>query len=335
MERTEEKVGACRGNRRRFLSTSLLAALASSAKVSELAASALSMAGANVLLNEPVRANVLASESMGTPGNRYKIKPSLNAYSFNKALRAGELDLFDLVDFCSELGFEGLDATGYYFPVYPEPPDDEYIYRLKKHAFLKGITIHGTGVRNDFALHDSNARNKEIQRVKNWIPVAQKLGATVIRIFSGREIPDGYSFEQVLEWMVPAIRTCAEFARQHGVIIGIQNHNHFLKTSDETIRLLEAVNSDWVGVVLDIGSLRKYDPYEEIKKLLPYAVSWQLKEKVWYGEQQVEVDMKKIRVLIEKHGYRGFVPIETLGEGDPKIKVKKMFTQMQVEMLSD
>ena len=45
------------------------------------------------------------------------LRLGLNAYSFNEPLRAGTMTLDDLVDFCAEQGFDGLDATGYYFPV--------------------------------------------------------------------------------------------------------------------------------------------------------------------------------------------------------------------------
>ena len=258
-----------------------------------------------------------------------KLKLSLNAYSFNKALRAGEMTLFDLVDFCAELGFDGLDATGYYFHGYPAAPDDEFIYALKKKAFLNGITINGTGVRNDFSVADEASRKRDVKMVKNWIEVAEKLGAGVIRIFSGKKIPDGFSFDQVLEWMVPDMQECAEHGEKHGVIVGLQNHNDFVKTADETIRIVEAVDSEWFGVILDVGSLRQTDPYAEIEKLLPYAVSWQLKEKVWFGKKEAPTDLQRLKEIIDRGGYRGFLPIETLGEGEPKIKVKRLFKDVK------
>jgi len=66
----------------------------------------------------------------------------------------------------------------------------------------------------------------------------------------------------------------------HGVVVAVQQHNDFLKTAAETIQLTDAVGSDWFGCILDIGSLRSGDPYAEIEKLVPYAVSWQIKEEV-------------------------------------------------------
>jgi hypothetical protein len=87
------------------------------------------------------------------------------------------------------------------------------------------------------------------------------------------------------------------------------------------------MDSDWFGVILDVGSLRTQNPYDEIERLLPYAVSWQLKENVWYGEQERPIDLQKIRTIIEKVGYRGFMPIETLGEGEPKEKIRNFLNR--------
>ncbi len=252
-----------------------------------------------------------------------RVRLGLNAYSFNEPLRAGTMTLDDLVDYCAQQGIDGLDATGYYFPGYPAVPDDAFLFRLKRLAFLNGVTITGTGVRNDFAVEDPAARRRDVQMVKNWTEAASKLGATVVRIFAGAKVPDGGSFDRTLEWMVPDIKACVDHGRQHGVIVGLQNHDDFLKTAGETIRLVEAVNSEWFGVVLDVGSLRQGDPYAEIEKLVPYAVTWQLKESVWQGGREVPTDVGRIKAIIDRAGYRGFLPIETLGPGDPREKLAR------------
>ncbi|MCX6593882.1 MAG: sugar phosphate isomerase/epimerase [Acidobacteria bacterium] len=246
------------------------------------------------------------------------IRIGLNAYSFNKALMAGQMTVHDVLDYCAAQSIDGVDLTGYYFPGYPNVPKDDYLYGVKRHAFLNGVTISGTGVRNDFALTDPSSRRGHMQLVKDWVDAAAKMGGSMVRVFSGRELPKGYTFDQVLEWMIPAFQECAEYGRQRGVLIGLQHHDDFLKTADETIRVVRAVNSDWFSLILDVGSLRQGDPYAEIEKLLPYASNWQIKEHVWYGTRKVEIDLPRVRQIINKVGYRGFTPIEALGEGDPK-----------------
>jgi len=261
-----------------------------------------------------------------------KIKIALNSYSFNRPLTAGKMTLDDVIDYCALHDIEGVDTTGYYFPGYPKVPTDEYIYNLKKRAYVNGVTINGTGVRNDFTLPDSSKRQGEIQLVKDWIEVARKLGANVIRVFSGRELPKGYTFDQVLEWMIPAFQECAEYGKQRGVIVGLQHHDDFLKTADQTIRVVKAVNSDWFSVILDVGSLRQGDPYEEIEKLLPFACTWQIKETVWYGQKSTPIDLPRVRAIIGKVGFRGFLPIEALGQGDPAVVVTTFLEKVRKAM---
>jgi len=112
-----------------------------------------------------------------------RLRLSLNCYSFNTPLRAGAIDLFDVLEFCARNNIDAIDPTGYYFPGYPAVPDNEYISRFKHRAFLLGIDISGTGVRNDFTLTDRDKRKGEVALVKNWIEAAARLGAPTLRIF--------------------------------------------------------------------------------------------------------------------------------------------------------
>jgi sugar phosphate isomerase/epimerase len=268
-----------------------------------------------------VAAAVLPADAKITRESGVKLKLGLNAYSFDKPLRDGSMTLADAVTFCAQHGVDALDPTGYYFPGYPNVPADQYVYDLKRTAFVNGVGISGTGVRNNFAVADPAARKKDVQMVKDWIVVASKLGAPVIRVFSGPVRPEGHSFDEALAWMVADFQECAAFGKDHGVVVAIQQHNDFLKTSAETIRLIDVVGSDWFGCILDIGSLRQGDPYAEIEKLVPYAVSWQIKEKVGRDGKEEPTDLAKIKALIDRSGYRGYVPFEALGPGDPRATV--------------
>lgn len=257
------------------------------------------------------------------------VRIALNAYSFNQPLRAKTIDWNGVVDYCAEHGIGALDATGYYFDGYPKAPAPAVLRELKRRAFVNGVTIHGTGVRNDFAVTDAAARQRDIAMVKEWIEAAEILGASVIRVFTGQKVAEGTTFDKTLEWMAPAFKECAEHGKRHGVLVGLQNHHDFVKTAAETIRIVEAVDSEWFGVILDVGSLRMSDPYAEIERLLPYAISWQLKETVWYGEKEVPTDLRRVKAIIDKGGYRGVLPIETLGAGDPKEKVAQFLKKVR------
>jgi len=169
----------------------------------------------------------------------HKLKISLNAYSFNAPLTNGSMNLDDLLEFCSGTIIQAVDLTGYYFPGYPAVPSDEYIYHIKQKAFRLGLGISGTGVRNDFTDPDEKKRKEHITLVKNWIECASKLGAPVIRIFAGTQNPQGYSWDQVATWMMKDVQECIDHGKKHGVVVGIQNHNDFIKNAADVQKIMK------------------------------------------------------------------------------------------------
>jgi len=258
-----------------------------------------------------------------------QLKTSLNAFSFNDSLLAGKMSLDELIDFCVDQQFDAVDITGYYFPGYPAVPADEYIFHLKKKAFLSGLEISGTGIRNDFTDPDPLKRKEGIQLIKNWIEVAQKLGAPVIRIFAGNQNPPGYTWDQVAEWMVKDFKECIEYGKQHGIVVGIQNHNDFIRTAAHVTKIMEMVNSEWSGLILDTGGYRTGDPYQQIEETIRYAVNWQIKEKIFVDGIEQDTDINKLVAIIKTSSYKGYLPIETLGAGDPKMKVITLLEKLR------
>jgi sugar phosphate isomerase/epimerase len=283
------------------------------------------------LIGLPAMAMVPRPSTAGTipeniPG---RLKTSLNFYSLNEPLTKGTLTLEQALDFCAETGFDGVDITGYYFKGYPSVPADDYLFHIKRKVFAHGMEISGTGVRNDFTIADSNKRQQEVDLVKRWIEVAAKIDAPVIRIFSGTQKNEGYTKQQVMEWMLRDIQVCAEFGKQHGVVIGLQNHNDFLQTAEEINHVIESINSEWLGLILDTGSYRIHNPYSEIEKSIKHAINWQIKEKIFLDGTEVDIDMTKLMTIIRSSGYRGYLPIETLGSGDPKTKINALLEKLK------
>jgi sugar phosphate isomerase/epimerase len=268
-----------------------------------------------------------------------KLKTSLNAYSFNKALndnikgRGKGLTLFDLLNYCAEQNFDGLDPTGYFFPGYPKVPADKYVNEFKRRAHVLGLAITGTGVRNNFAAPDKQKRAADVQHVKEWVEVAAKLGAPVLRVFAGVESKD-HTWDQAAEWLVEDLKKCVEHAQKYGVLIGIQNHWDFLKTSDQVLKIVKMVDSEWFGVIVDTGYFLTPDPYKDMAAVTPYAVNWQVKEKVDGQEMKVKTDLNKVVRIARDGGYRGYLPIETLSKksGEPDYDPRARAAQLLKEL---
>jgi sugar phosphate isomerase/epimerase len=277
-----------------------------------------------------------------------RFTPTLNAYSFLEQLNANiadpttGIDLFDVCDFCVKHDVEAVDLTGYFFPGYPKAPSDDYIARIKRYTHDRGITISGTGVKNDFATADKAVRGEGVALTKLWIEVAARLGAPVVRVFAGpqRKNPKdwqgaagGASRDEVEEWMAKALRECAEHGEKLGVIIAVQNHGDFLTTGPEHVSLLQRVDHAWCGALVDTGKYFTADPYADIAMMVPHAVNWQIKETIGSNLKTPPTDYKKLAKIIYDGGYRGFVPIETLSMGrkdyDAAAEVVKVIAAMR------
>lgn len=276
------------------------------------------------LLQDPIRA--FAGQEC------YRLKTSLNVFSFNAPLSKGEINLFQVLDYCAEHQFDAVDLTAYYFPDYPKVPEDEYIYAIKRKALALGLEISGTGVRNDFTLADRNKRNEQIQLVKNWIEVAQKLGAPVIRVFAGAGVPAGYEWKHVADWMIKDFKECVAYGKKHGVVVAVQNHNDFIKTPEHVHYLMQGVDDPWFGLIMDTGGFRSGETYEDTRETIKYAVNWQIKEKIFVNNQEMDTDIPRLMKLIKSACYKGYIPIETLGEGDPGEKIAVLMSKLRKEL---
>lgn len=271
----------------------------------------------------PLSCKALAEPSKSKPA---KLRISLNAYSFNKLLndairgRGEGVTLLQLCDFAAKTGFEGIDPTGYFFPGYPKVPPDTYIDTLKKRAADLGLGISGTGVRNNFTTADEEVRKEGVKHIKEYVEVSARLGAPVVRVFADTQmraetwqsVSKGASRDEVQQWIAGHLKECAEHGRKFGVRIGVQNHGDFLKTGEELLALIKAVDSPWCGPIVDTGYFKTPDPYADIALIAPHALNWQIKQSPLGEDSGVPTDLHRLMKIVRKSGYSGYLPIETL-----------------------
>jgi len=268
----------------------------------------------------------------GVAASHDTLKPGLNAYSFNKMLndairkRGPGITLDGVLDFAAKCKFDAFDATGYYFPGYPKVPPDSYVDSLKKHAADLGIAISGTGVRNNFTTADKDVRAEGVTHIKQWVEVAARLGAPVVRVFADTQmraenwhsVSNNATRADVQAWIAEALRECADQGKQFKVKIGVQNHGDFVATGAQQLELLKAVGSEWCGPIVDTGYYKTPDPYVDIALVAPHAVNWQVKQSVFGEDSDVPTDLIRLLKIVRQSGYKGYLPIETLSpQGKP------------------
>ncbi len=282
-----------------------------------------------------IGATVVASAAMQTvPAidpiqrrNGTHMKLSLAAYSFRDYLKGPKksMTLEDFIDLCGQYNLDGTELTSYYFP---DPVTPEYCHRLRKRAFLLGLGVSGTPVGNTFTYPPGPQLEKEIEHVKKWVDYAVELGAPVIRIFAGN-LQKETTEEQARKWCIEAIERCCEYAGQKGIVLALENHGGIVTTAEQVLSVVKAVKSEWFGVNWDSGNFRGPDPYEELARIAPYAVTVQIKTEVSPNGKKVEADLGRVIGILKSAGYRGFVALEYEAKEDPKTVVPRYLQKIR------
>lgn len=257
-----------------------------------------------------------------------RIKLSCCAYSYRKYLSGADatMTLDDFIEKCAAMGLDGVELTSYYFP---KPVTPEYLNHLKRKAFLLGMDVSGTALGNNYCKPPGPERDRQIANTRQWVEYAGAMGAPCMRVFAG-SAPKGVSEDQARQWVVECLEECSEAAAKHGVVLALENHGGVTATADGVLDIIKAVKSDWCGLNLDTGNFRTEDPYADIAKAAPYAVTTHVKTEVSpKGGQRTEADFKRIVEILRGVNYRGYLSLEYEAKEDPITGVPKAIERMQ------
>lgn len=241
-----------------------------------------------------------------------RIKSAICAYSYREALGRGEMTYEDLVDIAAENDIDGLDLTVYWFP---QDHLHRFLGSLRRKAYLAAVEIPSIAIRSNLCRPTVREQQQEAAWLGHWVDIANRLGASHIRVFGGR-VPDGADENDAAKWVVEILKRSAEYAQSKGVILGLENHGGITLYAKRIVEIVEAVDHPWVGINLDTGNFRS-DPYAQMATCLPYAVNAQFKVTIRYEDGRREAcDWDRVMKMFAEAGYRGYVSLEHEGEKD-------------------
>ncbi|MGN6136544.1 MAG: sugar phosphate isomerase/epimerase family protein [Aureliella sp.] len=260
-----------------------------------------------------------------------QMRLSLAAYSMRKYLADSKqakksMDLFDFVDYCFQLGLPGAELTSYYFP---EDVDDDYILKLKRHCHLRGVTVSGGAIRNDFCQLDTAKIEKDIEHTQLWTDRYALLGAPAIRIFAGTQ-PQGQSWETTIDRCVAGCQRVSKYAEKKGVWMALENHGGVTAKAEGLLEIVRRVDSPMFGVNFDCGNFRSTsDPYQELEAIAPYAVNAQLKVDISPNGKREDTDLERVLKILRDAGYSGWVALEYEAAEEPKEAIPRHIEKLQ------
>ncbi len=117
-----------------------------------------------------------------------------------------------------------------------------------------------------------------LAQLKRHIPVARRLGASIMRIVVSSMLYVNDPKEPQIQGSIRMLKEAVAVARDNGVTLALENHIDF--TSAELLQIVEGVNSDYLKVNLDTGNaLRLFeDPVVAARRLAPYTVATHTKD---------------------------------------------------------
>ena len=254
--------------------------------------------------------------------SKARFHPAICAYSFRDQLKDKSMTYADVIHMAADVGADGVDLTTYWLT----DTSDETLFALKKVAYRSAISIYNLGVRARMAQPTPELRAAEVDTVRKWLDVAQRLGAGHMRVFGGA-VPKGATEDQAVSWAVETLKLCADEAAKKGIMLGVEDDGGITTTAERTLEIVQKAASPWVGINLDVGNFPN-DGYSQIALCAPFATNVHLKSEVHIDRKNVPADWPRILGILGKSGYRGYLALEYELTERPQTVVPQLMAKM-------
>jgi sugar phosphate isomerase/epimerase len=191
------------------------------------------------------------------------------------------MSVFDWIEQARELDADGLEMYEGFFTSL----DNDYLDSVKDAILQAGFVMPMLCCSPDFTHPDRDQRQRAVDREIQMIEVTHRLGGTgsVCRVLSGQRYPE-VTRDQGMQWVVECIEKCLPAAREHGIILGLENHYkdgfwkypEFAQKQDVFLELLRSIpESRHFGVQYDPSNaiVAGDDPVELLRQVADRVVS--------------------------------------------------------------
>jgi sugar phosphate isomerase/epimerase len=284
-----------------------------------------------------------ADSPAATEGSRGRIQLAISSYSYWH-FSPEKFSIETVIERAAELGAGGVDILHRQMAIDEmgplDAPTHAYCQKLKRHAFRAGVDLICLSTHQDFVSPNPAERHKWMAHTEKCIELAYALGVPSLRVNSGRwkTIADftelmkargvepalpGFKEDDAFQWCIDALGRCVELAEKRGVVLALENHWGLTNQPEGMLRIIEAIDSPWLGALMDTGNFLE-DPYEKLAKIARRTVLVQAKTYPGGGEfYTLDLDYVRIANILREAGYSGYVSLEMEGKEPAQTAVPK------------
>ena len=262
------------------------------------------------------------------------MRKSICHYSFHRRWQAEHWTPQRLTAEVATLGIEGID---FHARLLGSPKEAAGL--IQEALSASGRILSGLSLGNDFCQDDSAEFRRQVDTVKEWLPVAHAVKAPVSRIFGGSvsDRDDAAATEKSLQQVLDGLGEVVREAERYDIVLALENHGGMPCTAEEQVRVIEAIGSPCLRATIDVGNYMeggqeghvgtaiaaKYAAYVHFKDFRKRPTQ----SKPWGWDIEActvgkgDVDHRACLEALKKAGYDGFVALEYEGPDEEAIAV--------------
>ncbi|MBS4206054.1 sugar phosphate isomerase/epimerase family protein [Lederbergia citrea] len=273
------------------------------------------------------------------------MKIGLSTYSLLGALKTGEMNVLDVVQWIADNEGEHMEIVPYGFTLVDNL---ELADAVRNKAEAVGIELSNYSMPANFVQETDHEFVAEVERLKKHVDLIHRMGIKHMRhdVTAFTLPPEKItieSFEKNLPLMVEGSRQIADYAAEFGITTTIENHGQCVQASDRVQRVLLEVDRPNFKTTLDVGNFMcvDEDPIVGVKRNLPFASLVHFKDFYvrpyfhdpgngdWFKTANGnflrgaivghgDINIREIVKLIKESGYDGYITVEFEGMEDCK-----------------
>lgn len=238
-------------------------------------------------------------------------------------------DIFQSIDKAKQIGYDAVE-------LHLRNPKEIDADRLKKYCDFNNFNISalGTGLEsslNKLSLIDDDemVRHKTIERLKEHIDLAMKLGCSVIIGCIRGNIPHYKEYEKYEKYLISALTQLVDYAEKKRVILFLEAINryvnNYLNTVKQTTDFVNNLGSSMLKVHIDTHhmNIEEVDLRESIKYCGDKLGYVHISDSNLRYPGAGHIDFISVMQALKDVGYSGYISLECLPYPDAYIVAEK------------